>query len=129
MESSKPSIKKIFIETGKIILLSLLLIPLAITTNIFIEQTGSIEILGKGDTGWERSLSHPFICYSGPIPDTPIKYYCDYKNFFDNLLTFWRYKWLLDGIVGIYLMSLLLIIPLSIGIIYFRERKKFHKIS
>lgn len=70
----------------KIILFLLFLFASSFMVAAFmLGQFRTIEIEGKGDTGHERSMIHPFICRTGGATERGIFYYCDYKTFFNRI--------------------------------------------
>lgn len=122
MKIDKQQVKKYATKILKWYLVGLIIIPLIATlTSITVHQFREAEIDGKG--GYERSLSHPFICLSGPAPDTPSEGYCGYFEFFNNIFTFWGHWFAFLGLIGNYLKFSWIILPAISILIYFRDMK------
>jgi hypothetical protein len=114
----------------KILWISLFIIPLTcLTILIVIMQLQSIQIDGKGDSGHERSISHPFICISQHnFTSSGSNYYCDYKEFFTTTPKKIAGVFIMTGLTTVYFWILIFLIPLTITIFYLKQ-KKFHDIS
>ena len=114
----------------KILLIGLFIIPLiCLFFLIIIMQFQSIQINGKGDTGHERSISHPFICISQHNFTSPgITYYCGYKEFFKKTPQGIAGVFIMTGLTTVYSWILILLIPSTI-IIFYLKQKKFHDIT
>lgn len=109
----------------KIIWTGLFIIPIiCLFILIIIIQFQSIQIDGKGDTGHERSLSHPFICISQHNFTSPgISYYCDYKEFFKNTPQDIAGVFVMTGLSTIYFWILIFLVPTTILIFYINNKK------
>lgn len=124
MKIDKRQIKRYIPKILKWYLIGLIVIPLFLTiTSVAVNQFQDAVIDGKG--GYERSISHPFICLSSPIPDTPGERYCGYLEFFTNLFTFWGYWFGFGAFIWKYIIFSWIILPTISIFIYFKNRKKF----
>lgn len=106
--------KKLFIKTVLIIWVSLFLIPFILIVTLSLGQLRSIAIEGKGDTGYERSLSHPFICVTGNFTGPLTEFYCDYDTFIQKNYKFFIFFFDITGIGNFYIIVLFFLIPSTI---------------
>jgi TRAP-type mannitol/chloroaromatic compound transport system permease small subunit len=108
----------------RILWICFFVIPITIVISFTIlSQFQSIEIEGKGDSGHERSIQYPFICFSSSsFVDTPTKYYCDSEKFF--LQKYNQLDWIFNetGITTFYLILIIVLVPTTI--ISFKVNKK-----